>query len=171
MAGSSSRWENLSGNENKYWWKRFNEKFKFKPGGPLDPYPGIVEPTPSTTFDLDVNKTVDQFWESYHRLNSEALSAFNSFSTDARMIVLDWQHQGYRFHPSRAVIGAEKEWEVPVYPNGDYYSFLLEDLSAGTFGHPWHRTICVFGEALMPTLGNSLQDWLPPIRINGKSAI
>ncbi|MEU5671031.1 DUF2716 domain-containing protein [Micromonospora sp. NPDC047753] len=34
----------------------------------------------------------------------------------------------------------------------DYYAFLTEDMTEGTFGHPWEQTLCVFGSHLMPKL-------------------
>ncbi len=56
---------------------------------------------------------------------------------------------------------------MPVYPKGDYYIFLRDDLSEGTFGHPWEQTLCVFGERLLASLGRTLATWLPVIRIDG----
>lgn len=29
---------------------------------------------------------------------------------------------------------------VPAYPDGDYFAFLSEDFSEGTFGHPLEET-------------------------------
>lgn len=56
---------------------------------------------------------------------------------------------------------------MPVYPIGDYYAFLTEDFSEGTFGHPWEQTLCVIGHRLGATLGWSLETWLPVKRRNG----
>lgn len=43
-----------------------------------------------------------------------------------------------------------------MFPNGDYYTFARPDFSEGTFGHPWERTLCVFGPRLVETLGRTL---------------
>jgi len=45
---------------------------------------------------------------------------------------------------------------VTIFPDGDYYAFLRHDFSMGTFGHPWERTLCVFGKALIERLGEPL---------------
>jgi Protein of unknown function (DUF2716) len=54
----------------------------------------------------------------------------------------------------------------PPFPNGDYYIFLTEDLTQGTFGHPWEQTFCVFGRDLVGALGRQLAEWLPVKRKN-----
>ena len=59
---------------------------------------------------------------------------------------------------------------MPVYPDGDYFAFLSEDFSEGTFGHPWEKTICVLGERLVRSFGRSLETWLPIKRENGRPA-
>ena len=61
----------------------------------------------------------------------------------------------------------DAEWPVPVFPNGDYYIFARPDFSTGTFGHPWEKTLCVFGSELVQTLGRTLATWLPRKRENG----
>jgi len=72
-------------------------------------------------------------------------------------LVLDWQHPSYWFRP-HAVADATRWPPSPVtpFPDGDYYIFLTEDMSQGTFGHPWEQTLCVFGndlvDDLVPTL-------------------
>ncbi|WFR71123.1 DUF2716 domain-containing protein [Prescottella defluvii] len=81
---------------------------------------------------------------------------------------MGWQHPGYRFDAAVHTATRDAEWRVPVYPNGDYYIFVREDLSEGTFGHPWERTLCVFGERLVSSLGRTLATWLPVIRRNGQ---
>ncbi|UNN05307.1 DUF2716 domain-containing protein [Rhodococcus opacus] len=167
--GSKKMWSKLEKAERDSWWSTFNSKFDFRPGSKGDPHPGIVEPTPSVTFNLDINMTTDDFRRHYDRLNSEVLLGFRSvFPKGVEMIALDWQHPGYKFFPFENGNPEDVEWVVPIYPNGDYYSFFLQDLSEGTFGHPWQRTICIFGPKLTSTLGVSLRSWLQPVRINGK---
>jgi hypothetical protein len=80
---------------------------------------------------------------------------------NAELIVLDWQHPAYRFRPADQALTWRAEWRVPVYPDGDYYAFLTNDFTEGTFGHPWENTLCVIGERLGASLGRSLETWLP----------
>ncbi|GAA4586840.1 hypothetical protein GCM10023107_03950 [Actinoplanes octamycinicus] len=97
-------------------------------------------------------------------LNAMALLAFAEAVPDGgRLAVLDWQHQSYWFRPDLQVRRGDP-WPLSVFPDGDYYIFLTEDLTAGTFGHPWEQTLCVFGEPLMTTLVPLLTGWLPIIR-------
>ena len=56
-----------------------------------------------------------------------------------------------------------------VYPDGDYYCFFSPDMSEGTFGHPWEQSLCVIGDRLIKSLGQSPSLWLPTLRINGVS--
>jgi hypothetical protein len=51
-------------------------------------------------------------------------------------------------------------WPVPVFPHGDYYIFLEEGMTMGTFGHPWEKTLCVFGQDLIDAL-TPMPAWLP----------
>ncbi|MEV0150210.1 MULTISPECIES: DUF2716 domain-containing protein [unclassified Nonomuraea] len=39
--------------------------------------------------------------------------------------------------------------------------FLSEDMTNGTFGHPWEQTLCIFGSSLLPELAPLLTSWLP----------
>jgi Protein of unknown function (DUF2716) len=44
---------------------------------------------------------------------------------------------------------ADSTWPIEIYPDGDSYIWLAEDLRYGTFGHPWEPSLCVFGEELV----------------------
>jgi hypothetical protein len=55
----------------------------------------------------------------------------------------------------------DRRWPVEIFPDGDYYVFLSEDMTVGTFGHPWEQTLCVFGDPLLSTLVPLLTSWLP----------
>lgn len=106
----------------------------------------------------------------YDAVNAEALRAFVWALPDVdEFLALDWQHPGYRFRPAAQALTWRAEWRVPVYPDGDYFAFLTPDLSEGTFGHPWERTICVIGERMCSSLGASLSTWLPTKRRDGIS--
>jgi hypothetical protein len=152
-------------------WDRFSAKFGFQPGVNESAWPAIDEPIPSMTFDLTAPVDVEGAWQSrFDAVNAEALRCFVSeFTEDPTFVVLDWQHPGYRFNAAIHAATRDAEWRVPVFPDGDYYIFMREDLSEGTFGHPWERTLCVFGERLVGSLGRTLATWLPVIRLNGQT--
>jgi hypothetical protein len=58
------------------------------------------------------------------------------------------------------------DWPGYVYPDGDYYLYLTGDMRLGTFGHPWERTLCVFGEALLAQVTDRITDLLgAPVRV------
>lgn len=50
---------------------------------------------------------------------------------------------------------------VPVFPNGDYYAHMTQDLRWDTFGHPWQQTLTIWGEELVESLGSELLTLLP----------
>ncbi|WP_043824927.1 DUF2716 domain-containing protein [Rhodococcus opacus] len=161
-------WTDLP-NRDRYW-TEFEERFRFRPGMKPESWPAIAEPTPSVTFDLTNTAGTEASWRArFDAVNAEALRCFVAeFVDDPRFVVLDWQHPGYWFDAAEHCAAEDSEWRVPVYPNGDYYIFLREDFSAGTFGHPWEPTLCVFGERLVNTLGRTLATWLPRKRVNGQ---
>ena len=109
-----------------------------------------MEPSPSLTFSLsaafgdpgDPEHITDD-------LDDAALRVFSTIATPTgRLIALDWQHQGFYFVPSRF----DGHWEIPTFPDGDYYIFISEDFADGWFGHPWEQTICVFGRRAVSSL-------------------
>lgn len=161
-------WTTLD-NQDRYW-DRFTDRFGFRPGTAQSTWPAIAEPTPSITFDLTVTADIAGAWRRrFDAVNAEALCCFVSeFPDDPMFAVLDWQHAGYRLDAAVHAAACDTEWQVPVYPNGDYYIFLRDDLSEGTFGHPWEQTLCVFGERLLGSLGCTLATWLPVKRIDGR---
>ncbi|QNG19944.1 DUF2716 domain-containing protein [Rhodococcus triatomae] len=159
---SYPRWTQLDKTEKASWWTAFNAVYNFQPGSETDPYPGIVEPKNSITFDLRGSSSPPRA-----RVNTEAEEAFRTaFPSDTVLIALNWQHPGYRFRPHGDPL-PQNISPIPVYPDGDYYLFFTEDLQCGTFGHPWHKTLCVFGEPLLSTLAEALSTWLPVARRGG----
>lgn len=162
-------WEKLTNERNDLYWSGFTNKFSFHPGVREDSFPGIDEPTPSVTFALPKGPTKELYSLNNRRLNSDTLSGFR-FATDTalELVVLDWQHQGYLFRPDDASTQDADNWKLSVYPNGDYHIFVTASLEYGIFGHPWERTICIFGEKLVSTLSPLLMDWLVPVRVDGK---
>ena len=149
-------------------WARFEGRFGFRAGVTADAWPAIREPVPSLTFDLSVISDGAPRGAAYDAINAEALRAFVWALPDQdELLVLDWQHPSYRFRPAAQALTWKADWKVPVFPDGDYFAFVTDDLSQGTFGHPWERTLSVIGDRLCSSLGASLSTWLPTKRRNG----
>jgi hypothetical protein len=142
-------------------WAPFDARFDFRPN--TCQHAGITEPTPSVTVDLAPVFAARQaeFAAVRDAVNALALLAMTRvFDPSERLLVLDWQHVSWWFRPHQQAVLEDQQWPVEVFPNGDYYIFLSEDMTSGTFGHPWQQTLCIFGE-LAPALGPMLTSWLP----------
>ena len=155
-------WEPIAMDADDAYWALFNRRFDFRPK--FSSSPAITEPRPSVTFDLS------PIFASGHTQFAAATDAVNNLTLlamvrvlepDASLLVLDWQHETYRLWPHRLARQPDAQWPTEVFPNGDYYIFLTEDMSMGTFGHPWEQTLCVFGEPLVSNLVPMLASWLP----------
>jgi hypothetical protein len=160
-------WEPIPMDSDDTYWTPFYERFDFRPG--MQSWPAITEPIPSVTIDLGpiFSSSQPQFAAGADAVNGLALLALvRALDRDTGVVVLDWQHQTYRFWPHRFACQPDPQWPTTVFPNGDYYIFLTEDMSTGTFGHPWEQTLCVFGEPLVSTLVPMLASWLPVKRSN-----
>jgi len=163
-------WSVLSEADRAEAWAMFATKFgELRPGMDSKDWPAIVEPTPSITY--DVARGGQSVAARIDAVNAQALRCFvDECDDDPRWVVLDWQHDGYRLDAAVHANTRDREWRVPVFPDGDYYTFARLDFSEGTFGHPWEPTLCVFGPRLVETLGRTLSTWLPTQRINGQPA-
>ena len=149
-------------------WAAFESRFGFRPSTIADGWPAIREPLASVTFDLSDISDGSERGAAYDCINAEALRAFVcALPNSPELVVLDWQHQAYRFRPAVQAMTWQAEWAVPVYPDGDYYAFFTEDFGEGTFAHPWEQTLCVVGDRLMASLGRTLATWLPVKRRGG----
>jgi hypothetical protein len=152
-------------------WNFMYETLHFTPSVQLRP--GIVEPTPSITYDIGhiytVGETQAQHLE--EDLNQKTLTALQACTRpEQRLYALDWQHPCYWFYPHRMLGPSNAEdWYVPVLPNGDYYIFLAENFSFGIFGHPWEQTMCIFGQPLLNAYSRSQPLlFMHVVRIDGK---
>ncbi|MEO6627321.1 MAG: DUF2716 domain-containing protein [Aquihabitans sp.] len=163
-------------------WTPFDQRFGFMPWASEPVRPGITEPLDSVTFSLaSVYGSETRFLARAAALNAEVLRAFvDVFPPDERLVVFDWQHPSYWFSPHRQArrlarqndsIGsmAAADWNVTPFPDGDYFIFLTEDLTAGTFGHPWEQSLCIFGTTLVNALAPALEGRLPVLRPGGIS--
>jgi hypothetical protein len=161
-------WRALSAEEARAHRERFEAAVGFRASMEPEGWPGITEPPGSMTFDLTV-PAGPAAAATHDAVNAEALRTFVTALPDApEWIVLAWNHQAYAFRPAEQVLSDDARWVVPVYPDGDYHVFLTPDHSTGTFGHPWERTLCVFGHSLVATLGLTLGTWLPVLRVGGR---
>jgi hypothetical protein len=152
-------WEQIREENYEDFWGPFDARFSFQPRQ----RPGISEPTPSVTFDLDqvFEGSPAEYAAGENAINALALVAMTRvFAPTERLLVLDWQHDSWWFRPHLQAIADDQRWPIEVFPDGDYHVFLNEEMTAGTFGHPWEQTLCVFGK-LAPALGAMLTAWLP----------
>ena len=152
-------------------WDRFDAKFRFRPSTKY--WPGIKEPEASVTYDIShVYGAPERYDRLTLDLSHKLVSALRGCVADGDVVhVLDWQHPCYRFNPHAPfAFDSEDDWPIPALPNGDYYIFLDPDLRFGIFGHPWEKTMCVFGRTLVRAFGAE-----PPLlfdrpkRVGGKT--
>ncbi|GIH13386.1 DUF2716 domain-containing protein [Rugosimonospora africana] len=159
---TEAAWETIPGERDDDFWALFDARYRFRPKM-RENGTGIDEPPGSVTIDLSpiFAGQRSQFAAGEDALNALALLAMTEvFSADQRLLVLDWQHPSHWFWPHRQALHPKQEWPVEVFPNGDYYIFLTEDMTVGTFGHPWRQTLCIFGTALVESLVPKLAAWL-----------
>lgn len=120
-------------------WDEFDRRFTFRPS--VKTFPGINEPSDSITFrfvESDDESMVDELQISIFR----ALRACNAFAHE--VYYLDWQHECYQIEePIKDNVWANG------FPDGDYAVFLANEMSIGSFGHPWEYSICLFGESFV----------------------
>lgn len=145
-------WQDMPDEESDARWSQFAARFRFRTGVRPEDWPAMDEPVPSVTYDLtplfeaaEPESSAVLGW-----LERQVLAALTeAFPPGERLAVLDWQHTGHWFRPQ---VAWEGPWPVSVFPNGDYHLFLTEDMAEGMLGHPWERTLCVFGSRLTTAL-------------------
>ena len=150
-----TNFKQLSEDESQETWDKFYEVFHFKPS-PKD-FPSITSGKPQLKFDIQ-----DCFSPDYpfHKLEDFAIALFTKISKPKdRLYALDWQHTCYDFDPRLKMDRNEfGEWEIPVFPNGDYYIFLTKDFENLWFGHPWEQTITLIGDEIVAAARNEKID-------------
>ena len=146
-------WQELQRDEYDSVWDRFYAQFHFRPNYHERTVPAIREPTPFETFDLSI--AFDDY--QIDSLNAIFANAFTTILESHHCIyALDWQHTSYKFDPRESAA-----WLLGIFPDCDYYMFLAEDFSFGTFGHPWQMSLCVFGQSLLDVTSKQVRDILP----------
>ena len=133
--------------------KNFSDKLAFKPH--TKEFPGIDEPSPSITYRISFIWETDI--ENHRRIlidfHTCAYKAFRRCAQkDQWLFTTDVYHCNYRFYPQSAFEGSNPDaWKTPLFPNGEYSIFVSKSCSFGLFGHPWEKTICIFGASLIST--------------------
>jgi hypothetical protein len=138
-------------------WDGFERTFGFRLNRQRGAGPAIGEPPGSVTLDLSPifdARDHAEFAAGAKQVDQLVLESFQRvFDDTTTLLVLDWQHPSYRFRPHGiAEVTRWPQWPVTPFPDGDYHAFLTEDMSQGTFGHPWEQTLCVFGSDLVNDL-------------------
>jgi Protein of unknown function (DUF2716) len=182
MATMPSGWQALPGDEHDRVWDMFETTFRFQPSMNPAHWPGIVEPSPSVTWDLalDRGEVVDGWHKGRWswgvddvRVNMVLIAAWKSILAPSDWLyVLDWQHPGYRCWPHRVgPPNTPNTMPVGAFPDADYYVYLSPELRLGTFGHPWEASLCVWGDQLIDAVATVDRDCLTHIlRRNGVAA-
>lgn len=130
-------------------WNRLSRNFKFEPS--TSNFPSFEVPHPFITYDISDFFGESADLEAFDNLEEKALDAFKeSILDDEYILALDWQHECYWVNPHLEFERDEwGEWKIPFFPNGDYYFFIQKDFKFGFLGHPWERSITVFGKELI----------------------
>jgi hypothetical protein len=159
----------LGGVEETTIWDRWFAEFAFRPS--MHVFPGIREPVPSATWSLDTLND-DPGYLNLDRFSATVEQALATCTPDGEsVLVLDWQHRCFRVRPDLLAGGERSGWPLSPYPDGDYYIFLAEDFSFGSFGHPWEHTICLFGAGLLAEADHAVSGVLGrPVRRDGRPA-
>lgn len=143
-------------------WAPFNARFDFRPDYYERHVPAIRLPDRSLVIDLQPIYVAEapRLAAGVDAINAAALRAFVWLAEDEQLIALDWQHESFTYSPGAQALSGGP-WRITVAPDGDYYAYVTQDLRWGTFGHPWQRTLTIWGDALIDSLGTELLTWLP----------
>ncbi|MBP2471670.1 hypothetical protein JOF53_000542 [Crossiella equi] len=135
-------------------WTEVDGRLDFRPS--MTEFPGITEPQGAATWSFDGAEAARAVL--VRGLRAVALAG-------EPMYRLDWQHAVHRFAPRRL---SDSDWPGLAAPRGDFYFQVTPDLRLGTFEHPWERTLCVWGTALVPLVEAELTALLgEPLRRAG----
>jgi hypothetical protein len=146
-------WVDLDPETGKALWTDFAAGFGFRDGVTPDDWPAIVEPKPSVAWDLSAifNGTCPGgFAAGSLAVAGLVLGTLQDCTERHETVVFhDWVHPSALFRPHVV----EDPQDVPgwdcggLFPNGDYTIFVGRDHAFGLLGHPWERSLCVFGAA------------------------
>ncbi|MFI2297331.1 DUF2716 domain-containing protein [Actinacidiphila glaucinigra] len=161
----------LADAEDRHVWDRFYQEFSFQPSISSLKWPAIKEPATSVTWSL-ATLPDEPDYERLDRLVEVVQQGLTScVGPQGTLFALDWQHTSYRFTPQEVGGPGQPAWPLSPYPDGDYFIYLSEDFSMGSFGHPWEESLCLFGEALLDVVSTEVDKVLgASIRRAGKAA-
>ena len=134
-------------------WDRIYDDFTFELS--MSDFPSFQVSKSFITYDvskyLNGSVGVDIYEDAYNDLEEKSLLVFQELTQrNEYMYALDWQHSCYWVNPCLEFSKNEfGEWTVPIFPDGDYYFFIQKNFEWGLLGHPWERTITIFGEKLI----------------------
>jgi len=146
-------WIELSSVEYREVWDRIYDKFNFKPS--VSNFPSFEVPSPFITYDTSLYSNgsvdIDTYNEIYSEFEEKSLLVFQErIQKNEYLYALDWQHPCYWINPHLEFLKNEfDEWTVPIFPDGDYYFFIHKNFEWGLLGHPWEKTITIFGIELI----------------------
>ena len=162
-------WVELDWDAGKVLWAGFADRYQFRasisPGG----WPAIVEPTPSVVWDLRPVFEGDYpggFTAGSREVAGLVLGTVQDCTEWWESIVFhDWVHPSCLFRPHKVDEPEEVPgWDVGgLFPNGDYTIFVGRDYAFGILGHPWERSLCVFGQTAMAAFATRNQGILTTV--------
>ncbi|WP_433774290.1 DUF2716 domain-containing protein [Bacillus wiedmannii] len=128
---------------------RVYSEIEFSPSDSI--FPSFKLPSPFITYDIShyFGESVDL--NVYDEVEEKVLLVFKENTMPNEYIMaLDWQHECYWVNPHLEFERNESdEWIIPIIPNGDYYFFIHKDFKWGYLGHPWEKSITIFGRELI----------------------
>jgi hypothetical protein len=158
-------------------WEEFAQRFHFRAGTSPASWPAIDEPTPSTAWDLSsvfAGECLGGFATGVRRVAELVLGTLQDCTVWYESVVFhDWVHPSKVFRPHAAgSVDDVPGWDTGgLFPNGDYTIFVNPGYRFGILGHPWERSLCVFGdEALASVSKRDIGILRPVIRRNGQPA-
>ncbi|MCG7406526.1 DUF2716 domain-containing protein [Paenibacillus sp. ACRRX] len=137
-----NNWISLEDDEYRRVWDRFYIDFSFKPTVYPKDWPTFTVNSPFVTFEIKKiyhDEDIDEFEEFC------ASSLRTCLEPEEYIYALDWQHESFYYSPYLQ----DTYQRISFYPDGDYSLFLSNDFSFGLLGHPWERSITIFGEQLI----------------------
>lgn len=146
-------WAELDWDAGKVLWAEFADRYQFRAGTSPDKWPAIVEPIPSVVWDLYPVFTGHYpggFAAGSRGVAALVLDTLRACTEWPETVVFhDWVHPSRLFGPHEVDEPEEvRGWDVGgPFPNCDYTIFVSRDYAFGIVGHPWERSLCVFGES------------------------
>ena len=163
--------ERLPERESDEVWDRFDGAFAFRPN--MQKFPAITEPAESITWSLDAldDRLDERKIDRIVTLICDALATCTP--PGSSLLILQWHTTSYQlrpdlpptdmFLPEPLTRHLPPGWPRSLYPYGEYPIAISEDFQYGSFGHPWERTLCLFGSDLLDCVADELTTHLPTI--------